>query len=298
MKQLFFVCALLLTATGAAAQNHSMARTGVYEEGERMVVGNPRTVLGVDLTVEKETVLSGPYARYAQKFFGVRAPLTDKTIYTLKGATVALADNVAVASVPVLAQPVQQALSHSRSEAEFARLQPDKTDMVTPALEDAARDAANAVFSLRKHRMELITGEAGENVFGAGLDAALREIERLEQDYLELFLGKRMIVTTSDPYTISPKVGKKQYVLCRFSPDAGIVPDSDLSGEMVLLQIEPSGDTAYAYEASRKEVATATYRIADPSECVVMCGNRVLTKAVLPVFEFGRTIDVALPRRK
>lgn len=296
MKQLFFACALLLTATGAAAQNHYMARTGVYQEGERVVAENPRTVLAVNLTVEKETVLCGPYARYAQKFFGVRAPLTDKTTYTLKGAAVALAQNVAAASDA--SASVQQVLSHSRSEAEFARIQPDKTDMVTPALEDAARDAANAVFSLRKHRIELITGEAGENVFGAGLDAALREIERLEQDYLELFLGKRVVVTTSDPYIVSPKEGKKQYVLCRFSSDAGIVPDSDLSGEMVLLQIEPSGDTAYAYEASRKEVAAATYRIADPSECVVMCGNRVLTKAVLPVFEFGRTIHVALPRRK
>lgn len=54
-----------------------------------------------------------------------------------------------------------------------------------------AQDAANAIFSLRRHRIDLVTGEAGENVFGAGLKAALEEIDRLEQEYLSLFLGKQ-----------------------------------------------------------------------------------------------------------
>ena len=66
-----------------------------------------------------------------------------------------------------------------------SRLQADKNDMAVLALEDAAREAANTIFSLRRHRIELITGEAGENVFGEGLKAALAEIERLEQSYLE-----------------------------------------------------------------------------------------------------------------
>ena len=73
---------------------------------------------------------------------------------------------------------------------------------------------------------------------------------------------------------------------------------SDLSGDMVLLQIEPSGNTATAVEASAKESNTVTCRVADPSVCTVIAGGREYARAVLPLFEFGRTINVALPRRK
>ena len=60
-----------------------------------LVVGDPerevgRALLAVDVTVEKDVTLSGPYARYAQKFFGVRAPLTDKTVWSVTGAQIAL----------------------------------------------------------------------------------------------------------------------------------------------------------------------------------------------------------------
>ena len=69
-------------------------------------------------------------------------------------------------------------------------------------------------------------------------------------------------------------------------------------GDMVLLQIEPSGNTATAVEASAKESNTVACRVADPSVCTVIAGGREYARAVLPLFEFGRTINVALPRRK
>ena len=38
--------------------------------------------------------------------------------------------------------------------------------------------------------------------------------------------------------------------------------------------------------------------VADPSVCTVIAGGCEYARAVLPLFEFGRTINVALPRRK
>ena len=185
--------------------------------------------------------MSGPYARYAQKYLGVRAPLTDKTVWSVTGAQIALLDGDTYLNAAAPAPASTRVLSHTASENKFARLQPDKTDMTTPALEDAARTAAAQIFSLRRHRIELVTGEAGENVFGEGLKAALEEIDRLEQSYLELFLGKRIVSTETRRYVVCPQADKKQYIVCRFSPAAGLLPDTDLSGDIVLLQIEPSG---------------------------------------------------------
>lgn len=288
----------LLMAGGAAAQNPYIALQGAAETAAGVSISDPRTILAVDITVEEEVVLSGPYARYAQKFLGVRAALTDKTTWSIKGAKVALLDSERCLRAEPLAPTSSRTQRYAVSEREFARLQPDKLDMMTPTLEDAARVAAERIYALRRHRLELITGEAGENVFGEGLSAALAEIDRQEQSYLELFLGKQVVTTESRRYVVYPQSDKKQYIVCRFSPAAGLLPDSDLSGDIVLLQIEPSGSTHSDIEAGAKEQNTVTCRVADPATCTVLSNGVEYARAVLPLFEFGRTIRVAVPRRK
>lgn len=298
MKKLFLAL-MLLCGTCAMAQNPYIALQGATEGEDGVAVSQPRSVLAVDVTAECEKTLVGPYARYAQKFLGVRAPLTDKTTWSVSGATIALADPAREFAAGDVAAPKSRVYAYAVADDEFSRLPADKNDVLVPALEDAARDAANAIFSLRKHRQDLITGEAGENVFGAGLRSALDEIARQEQSYLELFLGKRILSTVTKRYLVYPQSDKKQYIVCRFSPVDGLLPESDLSGDMVLLQVEPSGNTtATGLEAGPKETRTVACRVADPATCTVIVGGREIARTVLPIFEFGRTINVALPRQK
>ena len=191
MKFRLLTLALLCCGAAATAQNPYSALEGAAESAAGIAVSMPRSVLAVDLSVECSTVLCGPYARYAQKYLGVRAPLTDKTTWSIAGARIALAgDDAFGAAAP--AADASRVVSHAASDEAFAALQPDKTSATVYSLEDAARMAAEQIFSLRRHRLELITGEAGENVFGEGLNAALAEIERLEQSYLELPTGNSM----------------------------------------------------------------------------------------------------------
>jgi len=298
MKLRTLAAALLLWAAGVAAQNPYIAPLGAYEGAGGVVVSDPRTTLAVDVTVECERTLAGPYARYAQKYLGVRAPLTDKSAWSVRAASVALMEPAMLYLAAEPAAGELEVTDYSVSEEGFARIQPDKTSMSMPPLDEAARNAANAIFSLRRHRVELITGEAGENVFGEGLKAALDEIARLEQSYLELFLGKRIVTTETRRYVVYPQTDKKQYIVCRFSSTDGLLPESDLSGDMVLLQIEPSGKGASAVEAGPKEQSYTMCRLADLSTCTVICAGRELDRVVLPIYEFGRSIRVAVPRRK
>ena len=298
MKRLFLVLALFATTAGVTAQNPYIALQGAAENAGGIAVSQPRTILAVDVRVGCEKIVAGPYARYAQKFLGVRAPLTDKIVWTVEGASVGLLDPAAAFGAAEPAAPETTVVSHAEADGEFPRLQVDKSAMTLLSLEDAAREAANTIFSLRRHRLDLITGEAGENVFGEGLNAALAEIARLEQGYLELFLGRRVVATESRRYVVCPQADKKQYVVCRFTASEGLLPASDLSGDMVVLQIEPSGNLAADIEAGPKETGVVACRLADPSVCTVVCGGREYARTVLPIFEFGRTIDVALPRRK
>lgn len=167
-----------------------------------------------------------------------------------------------------------------------------------PGLEEAAREAAATIFSLRRHRMELITGEAGENVFGAGLESALERIDRLEQSYLELFLGRQVVSVQTRRYIVVPQEGKQQYVVCRFSPQDGLLPEDDLSGDLVSLRLEPEGDAAAVTPAGPKQTNRETFRVAASTVCTLMAGNRELARTILPVFELGRTVEVAVPRRR
>lgn len=298
MKRLLSVLAFVAATAGVRAQDSYIAPLGASENAAGITVSQPRSLLCVDLRVGCERIIAGPYARYAQKYLGVRAPLTDKTVWSIEGASVSLIDAAAAFGAPAPAEPSSAVVSHAEAAGEFPHLPVDKTSSDVPALEDAARSAANTIFSLRRHRMELITGEAGENVFGEGLQAALTEIARQEQGYLELFLGKRVVSRESSRYIVAPQADRKQYVVCRFTTSEGLLSANDLSGDMVVLQIEPSGNTSVDCEAGPKETGTASFRVADPAVCTVGCGGREYVRTVLPIFEFGRTVRVALPRRK
>ena len=267
------LCCTALTVGSASAQSYRVARAGAFEENGRVEVGIPTSPLAVDLTVEKEVVTVGPYARYAQKFLGVRGALSDKTLYSVKAARVALLDRDATTASEVPAGEVR-ATSYLGDAETFSRVPFDKRSLVDESLETAARNAANTLFAIRRHRMELITSEAGEHVFGAGLQAALAELDRQEQAYTELFLGKRVTTTSVERITVVPDAGKQKYILCRFSPDRGLLPGNDLTGDVVLLQLDKESDGSFTLTpASPKAARTATYRVAADVVCTVYCGG-------------------------
>ena len=298
MKRILIGLALLAAGAGATAQNSPFLMvTGAQQTADGVVVMQPRTTLAVDVTVEKQTVRSGPYARYALKYLGVRVPFTDKTTYTIRNARVALLGGDGYLEAGPLPASESRVLLYDGGGEEFASVQADRTELAQLGLEEAARAAAEAIFSLRKHRLDLITGEAGENVFGAGLESALDQIARTEQAYLELFLGKQTLEVDTRRYVIAPRGDKRQYIVCRFGANTGLLPESDLSGEILLLQIEP-GEPAPVTEASPKQTNTVECRLAAPSLCTITLQGRELARATLPLFEFGRTVQVALPGRK
>lgn len=296
MKQFVLTLVALLVGVTASAQSDYIVRTGkISSKDGSMTFVEPRTTLVVDITVEKREIIVGPYARYAQKYLGVRAPLNEKVSYRISGATIALADKDIYNATTEAAAPTLQTISHAGNEREFAKLLPGRIDSRALTADEAARESANTIFLLRKSRQELITAQAGENVFGGGLEAALREIDKYENANLELFFGKEIVSTATERVVLMPRDDKFNYVLARFSEKDGLVPATDLSGEIVMLQIEPSGDTSLKYitEAGEKDKVQIDCRVADFATCVISCGTEPISKRVLPMFEFGRSFKVA-----
>lgn len=293
MKRIISLMSLAVLACGAAtAQNTPYkAVVGTYIDASgALAVSDPTTSVAVDLIVEKEQTVVGPYARYAQKFLNMRGSLVDKTVYSLKGVKLAVTGGEDVIADAVPAAEVTET-SYMGSASEFAKALPDRMSATAVSEEEAAANAAQAIFSIRKHRMDLITGEAGENVFGAGLKDALAALDAAEQEYLELFFGKRVVTTSVERVVVPMVEGVQSYAVARISSSAGVVAADAKDGDAVTLEVAPSGRARLSsiVEADPKSKTAVKVRVADPSTCTVKVGDKVLTSAVLPLFEMGRT---------
>lgn len=175
------------------------------------------------------------------------------------------------------------------SEDSFGVLPVNRTSPIEKSVEQMASDAASAIFTLRKRRFDLVTGETGEGVFGAGLPAALKEIDRLESEYLSLFIGKRYTQRIVRTVNVLPQRDKKAVVACRFSTSKGIVPESDLSGQPLMLEFAPEseGVAQQNVELSRKGAVSVRYRVPAVQIVRLVDGTDELARERVPVFQFG-----------
>lgn len=270
----------------ASAQQLTKKRIGVFKHDGNVVVEEASSILVVDVVVEHEEFVAGPYARYAQKMLGTRASLVNRSVYRLVSADVALQEHAEcyAEGAPEHNAPVYVGTSP---------LPIDRLNSTDKGAEESAREAANAIFALRRARLDLIMGEFGDGVYGAGLESALEEIARLEAAYLELFYGTRTITTTSSRMTYPVDASQPSTVIARFNSESGLLAKDDLAGEILLLVINPSEMTYPAGDIK----GVVAYRYANNAEVLVSLGQEVLVRRILPIYEFGQTVMYLQPTR-
>lgn len=290
---------LVITLSAAAffAVSNTNAQNTAYPVAVESPAGLPYTTVKVYLTVDKETVRTGPYARYAQKYLGVTAPLADRETYTIKEARLDYTDPERTDRQVAIQEPREAMSSHVDGGSEFPKATPDRMSTIDKTTEEMARDAASAIYTLRKRRFDLVTGEAGENVYGTGMKAAIEEMSRLENEYLALFLGKQSTLTTVHECDVIPQAGKTNYIVCRFTPASGIVPEGDLSAKPVVLAMTPDNSVAQApapAKGSSDKRPTQLYRVANITDCKLSYESTELAHKRLPILQFGQTVPGAV----
>lgn len=288
MKKIFTIllaAVFVSLACDASAQQVVKQRIGTYKESGNVVVSEATTTLVVDLTVECEEFEAGVYARYAQKYFGKRASLVSRMSYALVGGDVAVLDAPCYYAAP--ANIVTESVVAAGDKVMVDRLAADELTQ-----EEAAKRAAERIFELRAARQDILLGEYGDGVYGAGLEAALREIERLEGEYLKLFYGTRTVTTTTHRYTMPVSADMPNNVIARFNSEEGLLAKDNVAGDIVMVSITPSD---MIYPASNPK-GTVAYRYANNATVVVSYAQKVLARRVLPIFEFGETVYFVMPK--
>ncbi|MBO7199110.1 MAG: DUF4831 family protein [Alistipes sp.] len=288
MRRIFsilLVAMFVSMACEVSAQQVVKQRIGKYKESGNVVISEATTTLVVDLVVECDEFEAGVYARYAQKYLGKRASQVNRMSYSLVGADVA-----------VLSEPAYYAEEPHVEGRNFScigdELAVDRLSGSEVAMEEAAKMAADKIFELRTARQDIILGEYGDGVYGAGLEAALSEIERLEGEYLKLFYGVRRVSTTHKRLVLPVSAERPNSVIARFNSEEGLLQSDNIAGDIVMLSITPS---AMEYPAS-EEKATVSYRYANNATVVVSLGQQKLVSRVLPIYEFGQTVSFVMPK--
>ena len=99
------------------------------------------------------------------------------------------------------------------------------------------------IFQWRKRRLDLLSGEEMPTS-PDGLAVVLKELNRLEAEYLSLFRGVSQCDTIWTKLAFVPQRGAKTAILCRFAPSRGIVAAHEMTAQPLVLHLESDGEVA------------------------------------------------------
>jgi hypothetical protein len=170
-------------------------------------------------------------------------------------------------------------------------------------IDQKAEVAANFISEVRDLRYDLLSGDA--NVFNSGnaLETAVKELDKMEKDYLSLFIGKRFTQKYSQSFIITPSGTVENLTLMKLSASKGIMPADSPEGESVTIEISPSGDT----EVLKKNISqtpvkenynTLYYRVPEVSGIRVVQRNKLLYESRFSICQAGSLMDIPVTNRE
>lgn len=174
----------------------------------------------------------------------------------------------------------------------FVRVPVVKKVTEAKTTEEKAREAADFIFKLRKRKSKLITGQYEVMPDGAAIEALIPEVDRIEQEYLSLFIGKTISDTVVRYFEIVPAKGKENnFSLGYFNDKTGFSVPGGKDGQALTAEIIPALKVPATKPAEEPKPtakqAVVKFRTADISRVRIRLGNQLLFESKLPVYQLG-----------
>jgi hypothetical protein len=183
----------------------------------------------------------------------------------------------------------------------FAKVPVTETQTVYKSFAEKAEEAANFIFTIREKRVELLTGMADFYPEGKALEVALEELNRLENDYLALFIGKRFTSHYSATFEFTPTAQELEqpYILFRYNEEKGLLAANDLSGRPIIIELEQMNQTRNLSflmddKINREGMEYHNklyYRVPDVVQVKVFDGNTMLASRKVQVEQYGEVLQ-------
>lgn len=130
-----------------------------------------------------------------------------------------------------------------------------KGKRIAKTIEQKAADAAHIIFKLRKRRFKILTCNYEQlPKDGKSYREIIKNLNALEQRYLELFFGKQRIFKQTRSFSVRPVKEKNSITIARYSNAKGFVGNNNLSSIPVVLELKN-----ISVNAKSKLLSTETY---------------------------------------
>lgn len=174
-----------------------------------------------------------------------------------------------------------------------------QTQTVEKSLEKKAEETAELIFKLRQKRVDIITGDTDATFSGEAMAATLAEIQRLEDEYMSMFIGKSVKDEQTMVFDVVPDASKQKhmYIAFRLSDVYGLLPANNMQGRPFVLELVADGEPIAPTAVSEAALATkgrVAYRKPVTVVAKVMDGQKVLMQARVPVYQLGKIMSFPL----
>mgnify|MGYP000150342388 CR=1 FL=1 len=197
---------------------------------------------------------------------------------------------------PFIAEETATFYGRTLRDSVYVRVPIQRSMTVERNLEEKAKEAADFIFSIRKKRLDFLTPDIDHPFAGDALQLILKELQRLEDEYLALFIGKRFTHAFSQTFSFIPSNAEgESAILFRFSESKGLLTPTDLSGRPILIEFDqpeyPENFDAVKSDMESFAVKTKLdrfyYRIPVITNMRILDGKQLLVEKRLSVFQYG-----------
>jgi hypothetical protein len=158
--------------------------------------------------------------------------------------------------------------------------------------------AAQRVLESRRIQYEIAAGLLDEfHPDGEAYKLSLKELKKIENDYLSLFVGRSTYEKENFGFDYVPKTGKSEAIF-RISDENGIVPASDLSGKPVMIEFDIDKELVQKYSGMVKSdnpnagQIGVYYRIPGRATVKLINEMNVIATARITLAQFGAVAPI------
>ncbi len=163
------------------------------------------------------------------------------------------------------------------------------------SLEEKVAEAAQDILKLRKRKALLLAAKYDKlPPDGQAYQVVVDQLNKIIGDYEGLFIGKSFKASHKYVFEIVPDAkANKPLVAFRFSPVSGVLPESNVSGKPILLELEPNTDLSRNSDqkatpsAGEMSVNGLVYRSPGTVVARLLNGGDVLAQARFAMAQFG-----------
>lgn len=204
---------------------------------------------------------------------------------------------------PAVVEETRTVMRMVRQDTAFVNVPVMQRQSVTKSMEARAAEAADLIFELRSNRFKLLSGDLDLFPDGKALQVIIDEFNRLEKEYLSLFTGKLFETNHSFSFEYSPEKSADEketeyQVLFRFSDSTGVLPETDVSGRPITLEISNENKTRQLERISQTPVSRGSipnrlfYRVPDVAKIRLNDGNKTIAEKRVLVSQYGKVVSL------